>query len=215
MSYRMQRIEENISYRMQRIEENYKEALQNIQSALDDNSAPELRALTKFFMETDISPYNFLPDGYAGGFNQAEGLSELISVIHHALYDDGDISFPIVSGDPRISFISQHEPNYKDYVLTPQEKLYEQRYGPYKIEFATDVYDFIEKVKSQHVDWLKKCFIKDVVRFGSEYTKMHYRTYLDYSESWENDLAEEILEKEEMFEKAGIKLEKWKTNDIL
>lgn len=178
--------------RFEKIEQNHQSALKNIIKHAKDEKYLELKALVEFFLETDINPYAFLPASYAGIFDTSTGLSSLIDVISHALYDDGDISFPIVNGEPRIVFANRFETDYKDKVLTNTEKEMEKRlndiFGPernYEITHARDAFDFIDKLKKYHVSHLKKCFVTDAKRFGIKFAKDHYSQYQDFEESWE------------------------------
>ena len=57
----------------------------------------------------------------------ATGCASLLHMIDHAVHDDGDITFVKVNGEPRITFAWRHEDNFRDLVLTSQEKEFEAR----------------------------------------------------------------------------------------
>lgn len=179
-------------HRLKLIEENYKKAVEHINRCLTDDKYPELQAITKLFMKTDVNPYGFLPEHFADGFDTAGGMSSLLGAIHHALYDDGDISFPLVNGEPRIVFLHPYEDFYEDFVLTETEKHLKKNYGSeYTVEKCSDVFDFIEKFETFNSKEVKRWFIEDAARHSVEFAIEHYSDYARFDPDWEFD--EQIL----------------------
>jgi hypothetical protein len=78
-------------------------------SAYRDDPDPEMRRLTRWLIDTDANPYGFLMWSNAAAFDNAQGFARLLDVIHHALVDDGEISFVAVQGRPMIVFANRDE----------------------------------------------------------------------------------------------------------
>ena len=175
-------------HRLKLIEENYKKAVEHINRCLTDDKYPELQAITKLFMETDVNPYGFLPEHFAGGFDTAGGMSSLLGAIHHALYDDGDISFPIVNGEPRIVFLHPYEDYYEDFVLNETEKHFKKNYSnEYEVRRCSDVFDFIQKFEEYHSNEVINWFITEASRRSIEFAVEHFSHYARFDPDWEFD----------------------------
>lgn len=110
--------------------------LQEFQKSFDDSIAvikahaepglyePHMDGLVRWMLTTKANPYGYIPSA-ANSFSSADSFAGLLHMIHHALYDDGDITFVSVDGEPRIVFVWRHEDNLRDFVLTDQEKDFE------------------------------------------------------------------------------------------
>ena len=189
--------------RLTTIQENHQNSLDTINSFRNSECA-EMKAITEFLLQTDVNPYSFLPSNFAGGFNTSSGFENLLHMIHHALVDDGDISFPVVNGSPRISFVYKWEDNYADYVLSDAEKLMRDQYGTeYEVDQCTDVFHFIEKFELCHTKEVRRWFITDAARFGIEWAADKYENFARYDWSWETD--PEVLAEIEAFRDTMIK----------
>lgn len=183
--------------RFEIFQKNYNEAITNINRFLHipkNQHDYSMVSLVKWMMETDANPYSYLPHNWAGSTNNAEMFSSLLHTIHHALYDDGDITFVTVNGEPRIVFVWKHEENFRNYVLSDTEKDIENRHGEEQYEIAVldiepgefgPLYDRYQK------EWLKECFITDAAR-DIEWAATAYRKY----KCWDNDW---ILEAKELY----------------
>ena len=192
-----------------KFEKAHQEALAMIQSCLDDVDEPELQAITKYLLETDANPYSFLPDGWAGCMTTSTGFQSLLHMIHHALYDDGDISFPIINGEPRVSFVWKNEENYANEVLNSTEKDFQKRHGNvYEVGQCKDIFDFIEKHKDYHRKDVKRFFIMDAVMYGWEFSVEHNSKYANFDPDWEFDeeVIAEVEKKKALREKMGLAL---------
>lgn len=192
--------------RFKKIEENYKSSLEHINKCLVDTKYPELQALTKLFLETDVNPYSFLPEYFAPAFDTAGGLSSLLGTIHHALYDDGDISFPVVNGEPRIVFANLQDSDYEDAVLNETERYFKKERGNrYVIGQCKDTLDFTKRFDSFHSKQVKNWFIDTAARFGVEFSVKHYcHSYSQFDPEWEFD--ESILSEIEVLRSELVKL---------
>lgn len=192
--------------RLKTIEENHQNALKEIQEFLNDE-CPEMRAITKLLLETDVNPYGFLPNEWANGFNTSSGFASLLHMIHHALVDDGEISFPVVNGEPRIRFVSPWEDNYEQYALNETEKHFKRERGnTYTVEQCSGVFDFIEKFEKYNSNEVKRWFITESVRFGIDFAVEHYSVYASFDPDWEFDeeILKQIDELRQKYAKAGI-----------
>lgn len=192
--------------RLKTIEQNHQDSLKTIKSFLDDES-PEMRAITKLLCETDVNPYSFLPHEFANGFNTSSGFESLLHMIHHALVDDGEISFPVVNGEPRIIFVSAYEHNYEDYALNETEKYFKQKRGnTYNIEVCASVFDFIELFEDYNSVEVRRWFIADASRRGIDFAVEHYSCYARFNPAWEFDdtILAEIARKRNELRALGI-----------
>lgn len=64
----------------------------------------DMQRLTRWLMETATNPYDFLTPSDAATFRSADLFAGLLHSIHHALVDDGEITFVAVNGRPMIVF---------------------------------------------------------------------------------------------------------------
>lgn len=94
-------------------EQRYQTALNRIQKYLepDERYNPPMDGLVRWMLTTDANPYSYLPKKQACMLNSATGFESLLDQIHHALYDDGDITFVRVRGVPQIAFVDRHDIN--------------------------------------------------------------------------------------------------------
>lgn len=67
---------------------------------LDNDAA----LLMRWIVNNNINPYGVFPDYMAGAMGSLEGFDGLYCQLHHALYDDGDVSFV------KIIYSTQWEP---------------------------------------------------------------------------------------------------------
>lgn len=175
--------------------QNYNKAIASINSFLADN---EMRDLTRWLLETDANPYSFLPEKWAGCVNSAEGMASLLHHIHHAVYDDGDICFVAVNDEPRIVFADCRDKNFRDRVLTDQEKDIEKRnaqrgWRPYDIVVLNiKPNNFGNVYNKWYTGWVRDCFVADADAHGAEWAAEHYRKYSCWNEAWITECEPEI-----------------------
>ena len=181
------------------MEKNHQEALDFIKKSCESDK-PEMQAITKYLLDTDANPYGFLPPAWAGAMTTSTGFASLLGMIHHALFDDGDISFPVVNKEPRIAFVWRHEKNYEDYVLSEQEKQLKEKFGSeYRIEHCENVLDWISRHKDYHRKDILDCYVQDAARNGWEFANRHYSRYANFDPDWEFD--ESVVAKVEKIKK--------------
>lgn len=168
-------------------QKNYDEAVETIKRFLEPSKyEPQMNGLVKWMMETDANPYSYLPHGWAGATGSAEGFAGLLHTIHHALYDDGDITFVTVNEEPRIVFVWRHEDNFRNYVLSEQEKDLEKRWSSeYRIEVLDIKPDeFGPLYDAYYVKEIKHWFMDDAEVHGVEYVVKHYQKYKLFDPAW-------------------------------
>lgn len=173
----------------------YDQAIADIERFLSPDS--KLAPFTKWLLSTDINPYNFLPEVWAGSIGTAEGFSAFMSMVHHAVYDDGELTICTVNGRPRITFVDRYLPDFRRYALSAHELDLEQRFGSEaKIEILKlDINEFGILCDESETASLKKCFVNDAARNGVEFAVKHYSRYSLFSETWVDECSEEIANK--------------------
>ena len=140
--------------------------------------------LLKWLLDTKHNPYSiFVNEGWAGRMGTAEGFASLAGMIHHALVDDGDITFvQVESADPKIAFVWKHEDDIEKHVCNK----YQLEYGVDKndIKFFKDAYEFTKAHDEHKVGWLKECFLCDAEGVSLEHAIKHYKEYSYFNEDW-------------------------------
>ena len=190
--------------RFQKFEKAYNEAIDSITLMLSDED--DVGLLANWLMDTDHNPYSFLPEAWAGAMGTAEGFASLLHMIHHALVDDGDISFPVVNGEPRIAFVWKHEDNARDYILTNQEKQMDTdgrmrawrglnpEESMYEITWLESVSEFIEQRDLYQAAEIKRWFANDAEIHGVDFAVKHYSSYKQFDSKWIDEVKDEIDE---------------------
>lgn len=178
--------------RFEEFERGYQEALASIERYR--TAGDEMSVLVEWLLNTNCNPYGFLSEGWAGSLSSAQGFAGFLSCLHHALYDDGDVTFVRVKNQPRIVFCWEHDDNFRDLVLSEQEKQMEARSG---IKLRVEVMDcspadFGRLYDEYNVKSLQKCFSVDAGRLGEDVAVKHYREYECFDESWLDTCREEI-----------------------
>lgn len=164
------------------------DALDTIEQFLNNTTdSPPMNELVRWMLETDANPYGYLPHGWAGSVSTATGFQSLLHNLHHALYDDGDVTFVTVDDQPRIVFAHQYDDGFRERVLSKQEQdLEKERFDntPYDIKILNiKPNEFGPLHDAYQAAWLKQCFLHDS-RCDIEHATEHYRKYQQWSESW-------------------------------
>lgn len=175
----------------EKFEKSHQEAIRSIKTFLEDDSYKDMQILVKWLLITDANPYSFLPNHWASiAYGSAQGFSGLLMFIHHAVYDDGDISFVTVNGEPRIVFINKHDINPRNvlseseqYSLNMKLQCWKPTYEIVALDIAPN--DFGNVYNEWHANWIRQCFINDAEQFESaEEAAKHYRKYVCWKEAW-------------------------------
>ena len=147
---------------------NFDTAITNIKSYLEpDQYAPHMHELALWLLETEHNPYAYLDHNYAMYMSDAIGFDMILSMLHHALYDDGDVTFVTVNNKPRIIFWGRWDDNFRQYCLTDTEKEIESHGYRYAVqvldikpnEFGA-LYDAYEKEQELKYDWVDELIAK-------------------------------------------------------
>ena len=141
--------------------------------------------LLTWLLNTKHNPYSiFVDETWAGSLDTSSGFAGLCSMIHHALVDDGAISFVVIkNNDPKIAFVWKNEDNIQKYVCNEHEL---KRGGDIKdIKFLKDAYEFTKAHDAYKIKWLKKCFLSDSGRvLDLESAIKYYSKYDDFDPAW-------------------------------
>lgn len=186
--------------KFEQFQKEYDDAISLINQFLEPSKhEPQMNGLVRWMMETDANPYSYLPEQWANSMSTAEGFASLLGVINHALYDDGEITFVTVNDRPRIVFVWKHEDNFRDYVLTAQEKDIEKNSRFRKVRYDVKVLDitpdeFGPLYDACHVKELKRYFASDVVSLGPKVAVEHYSKHQVFDKSWLDECKEEIAD---------------------
>lgn len=196
----------NETNRFVKFEQAYKTAISTIERFMEPGGyEPEMYGLVKWMLDTDANPYAYLPVELAGALDSAQGFASLLHYIHHALYDDGDITFVTVNGEPRIVFANQYDEGFRDRALSPAEKDIESRpvsrmnvkcdiqVLDIKPNLFGPIYDMYQRDRVRH--W----FINDAASHGIEYAVKHYEKYKCFDLNWIADCEKEIEENKKKY----------------
>ncbi len=150
---------------------------------------PDMAAITNWILTTESNLFSAFVSGW-GNLHSAQECDALLSTIHHALVDDGDISFPVVNGEPRIALLSRWEDNFRNIVLSTSEKEVEARMGKkYTITFLETIDEFIQQRDLWDKAQLKRHFVCDAAIQGIEFAREHYREVTDEQvQEWQADI---------------------------
>ncbi|NTF23516.1 hypothetical protein G6L37_34665 [Agrobacterium rubi] len=124
--------------------ESFEDALAKIEGYRNDENE-SVRLLTRWLMETEANPYGYQMRGYAMLLQSAEGFAGLLQTIHHALVDDGELTFVVVSGRPMMVFAARDEIGFVE-LRSEVEILANERDGTEPTyEFLNGVQAFIDR----------------------------------------------------------------------
>lgn len=159
-------------------ESTYKEYVEEAKRILALDS--ETGHLCRWIFNTKDNPYSFMGEN-ASMIDTPNGFVGLCNTIHHALVDDGDITFFVLDGEPQFAFIDRHEPDFVDKV-TPSfikdmhvrlEQLMGKTYIP-KLIVLQDAFEFTKLRDEYRKKDIKRCFLGDAKRFGVQFAVEHY-----------------------------------------
>ncbi|MBY3155244.1 hypothetical protein HFO56_23255 [Rhizobium laguerreae] len=105
----------------------------------------DMRLVTQWLLNTESNPYDFLMWSDARSFESAESFSGLLHMIHHALVDDGEITFVAVNGRPMIVFANEHEIGNVELRSEVERQIAERRGLETTVEIIAGVPAFIER----------------------------------------------------------------------
>lgn len=195
--------------KFEEFQQNYEKSVATIKRFLnpDLTQTPQMHKLVQWMLETDANPYAYLPETWASALGSAQGFANLLYHIHHAIYDDGDICFVAVNAEPRIVFAHPSDQDFRERVLSEQEKQLAKtkvfgREQSYTIEvLAIEPNEFGELYDAYYLADLQRCFSTDAARFGIDFAVEHYNHYQLFSEDWPETCAEQIAKWEKFYQK--------------
>lgn len=176
--------------RLKEFRKAYKQAVAQIKKYLND---PVMYEVTNWLLTAETDLFSALPKGW-GNLYSAQDCETLLGTIHHALVDDGEISFPVVRGEPRMAFVSRWETNVDEFILTDAEKEFKQRFGmSIEITFLNTIQEFISARTLWEANKEKQYFVADAARFGIEFAKKHYPKVTDEQvQQWRPDIEAQV-----------------------
>lgn len=157
-------------FEMKKFQDNFDQAIKTIEQYQTTQST--MQSLVEWMLTTDANPYSYLPEAYAGSVDSAEMFAGLLNTIHHALYDDGDITFVAVNGEPRIVFVDRYD--------------VEKQFPKGKVVEVLDIEpgEFVTLYNEYQTKEIKRCFITDAKRFGLDFGVEHYKHYKCFDTNW-------------------------------
>lgn len=170
-------------------QKNYDHAVNGIHMHLQ-SGYPEFVELVNLLLTTDANPYGFCPTGYTDAFYSAQSFDSLCCAIHHALYDDGDITFYVVGNEPRFGFFCRHELTDENCLNSTEKHFVKTRGNVYNYRSVT-IQEWILLFNEFHDSEVRRYFISDAVRHGIEFAVSSNDHYARFDPDWVFD--EEIL----------------------
>lgn len=169
---------------VEKLNQSHEKSMKTIKSFLEPDSG--MPKLAQWLLENDANPYSYLPEPWANCTYSSSGFAALLHYIHHAVIDDGSISFITVNEEPRIVF--NHPSNYatreqfKSACLSDTEKWRLGRNMGVDIKILRiDHEDFPEYYDNWFKNWIKQCFLDES---DPNTAAIHYRKYKLWDESW-------------------------------
>jgi hypothetical protein len=109
-------------------------------------------ALANWIVTTDINPYGWMDERWAGSTFTAEGVANLLSNLHHAMVDDGDVSF--------VSEVGRNGTKAFTMIFKDQWDLAEEfKKSGAKVEFFTrgQCMEWVAALEQEENDWKERC----------------------------------------------------------
>ena len=177
---------DNMTYKkLQDFWYNFDTAITNIKSYLEpDKYAPHMHELALWLLETEHNPYAYLDHNYAMYMSDAIGFDMILSMLHHALYDDGDVTFVTVNNKPRIVFCDRWDDNFRLRCLTDSEKEIEAKGYPY----ISSLTEAVQEVVSETYPYKVQVLDIKPNEFGALYDAYEKEQELKYA--WVDELIE-------------------------
>lgn len=178
-----------IEEKFEKFDQSHREAIETIKEYQQDK---DVGVLVNWLLATDINPYSFLDDEYAQYMYTSEGFSMLCHLLHHALIDDGDVTFLSVDKKPKIGFYWKYDlPEFtrKDYKLIRPEDgsrpYIENNIVLSDVIVYDDFNQFIEAIEIYATNDLKRCFLGDIQIMDSlDNAVRHYSQYKRFDPAW-------------------------------
>ncbi len=147
---------------LEKMKETFNEEIEYLTNILESGS--ELSKLAEYLLTTDRNPYSIINGGYSA--NRITSFNDILMPLNHALYDDGEVTFYTVNGEPRFGFFDQYEAS-EDRYLDDTELDMKETYPvlKYVIEvLPQDVNNWIKLSEVFQINDLKRMFLSDAKR---------------------------------------------------
>ena len=151
----------------------YLKAIKSVEDHLHGEG--EYGDFCRWLYKTEINPYS-LSKEWGSAFGTITAFDSLCSTIHHAINDDGDITFYQQEGQaPAFIFIHRTEDCFRKHApYVPVHPMLQKDEEDIKITFFENAYEFMKAADDFEKAWVRKCFMSDARRLGSEFAIKHY-----------------------------------------
>lgn len=197
--------------KLAKFEQAHQSAMRIIQSYRDIEEGSYdygMVCLVEWMLKTNINPYQYIDRRYADLTNTSTGFLSLLNIIHHALYDDGEIEFVSIDGQPKMVFANRYDDDFYSVILSDNEKERFEETGRPITDFVgvldIEPKEFIDLCEQYHKSHIQKCYIMDAARNGVRFADTHYSSYDCWEEDWKYEFDDEIKRQKETYEKMGM-----------
>lgn len=146
---------------VQELQQQWKKSFEEAMSSIEHSITPstddyqdlkDYKTLSKWLLETSVSPYDFMSQGWEGFRYNLFSTDSLLGMIHHALIDDGEISFVTMTYKEEVLrvfmiFCWANENRFIPLCREENKNLIQGR-----IDSAQRWNDFSNKIKEKHPD---------------------------------------------------------------
>lgn len=173
-----------IEEKLKKFEKVYTDAVESIKRYQADEDVGDL---VNWLLATDINPFSFLDNGNL--MSSAEGFDHLCHLLHHALVDDGDVTFLSVDGAPKIVFVCRWDlkeykrKKYKLVDVDGKPKLDHDMIDSDIVIFES-YDDWIASIEKYTTEHLKKCYLSDKQQHGEDFATNHYSKNKRFNPDW-------------------------------
>ena len=168
--------------------------------------AVQMNDLVEWMINTDINPFAYLPAKWASSVDTATGFVALLDHIHHALYDDGDITFVTVNDEPRIVFANQYANNFNDDVITTNDRAIAERRGIITGDSSINIVvlditpgEFGPLREKYDIAMMKRAFAFEAARRGVDFAVSSASVSKLFNPAWIEECAEQIAKYRKIF----------------
>lgn len=148
----------------------------------------EAEELFHWLLNTEVHPYGvFFDPGFSDLAGSIQGLMSLFFNLHHALMDDGDLSFIEVNDVPHIVFLHPSDfDNEQAFWECVNRQGVERSYlkSPQCSLLDISVSEFIVRAEAYETALIRRCFLTDSRRFSLDFVMEHYGDKACFDPAW-------------------------------
>lgn len=194
--------DEYIETTLHKMNESFKRNMERIRTDAfsREDGKEDYYKLVRWILSTEISPYSFMPKGWGGCVADCTAFAGFLSVLHHAMYDDGCLSLVVLNDQPRMSF-ADYWKDHDDFIqmtISDQEKQLMSHTNDFRascrlvesedtLVFVNSVDEWINLCEEHHISELKAGYAHTTVSQGKEFADAVYCKYRRFSDDWVND----------------------------